>query len=179
MSIEYPTHPAESVCKRLREDPLTSAIFSGGIYVSHGGGDGEGVHPINPVDTPDAYTDEPGNFKTLLPTALITVGADGPMLAGRDTIRRIFLMLHGYQAEGYSEVRDGLVRARQVLHKTNHGTYRPTALTDSDLFYVIEYVDTPLSGLTDKSVTTGKGKRPACYEAARFVAYTDFLEQTP
>lgn len=175
MSIEFPTHPVESVCRRLREDPLTAAIFRGGIYLSHGGGDGEGVHPINPEDTPGAYELD-GGFKSLLPTALLTVGADGPMQAGRDTIRRIFLLLHVFQAEGYSEIRDGLVRARQVLHKTNTGTYRPSALTDTDLFYLIEYVDTPLSGLTDTSVVTGSGKRPACYEAARFVAYTDFLE---
>lgn len=170
MSIELPTHPAEDVCRRLREDPLTAAMFAGGIYTDHGGGDGNDVHPINPVDTPDAYLVD-GDFKTLRPCLLISVSTDVPISGGAQ--RQITLRLGGYQAAGYSEIRDGFARVRQVLHKTNVGTYLPTRLRDTELGYYIEYQDTPGSGLTDPSLLTGNGKRPACYEWSRYTVYTE------
>jgi hypothetical protein len=163
-------HPATDVRSRLAADGLVAAIFEGGVYVPHAGGAGGGQHPINPADTPAAYETEAGSgVRLLLPCLLVVVESEAPVGAG-GCHRQIILRLEGYQRDGYSSIRDGFARARQTLHKTQ-GTFTGV---DGSVGYYTEFLDAPFQNLTDASLVTGANKRPACYEAARFIVVTEY-----
>ncbi len=164
------SHPAVDVQTRLAADGLVAAIFTGGVYVPHAGGAGGGQHPINPKDTPGAYEAEAGSgVQYLLPCALVAVESEVPVGAG-GCHRQIILRVEAYQRDGYTSIRDGFARVRQVLHKTQ------SAFTgvDGSVGYYTEFLDAPFQNLTDSTLVTGPNKRPACYEAARFIVITEY-----
>ena len=164
------SHPVADLRSRLEADGLVAAIFTGGIYASQAGGAGGGVHPINPTDTPTAYTvDATSGVRLLDPCILLTVQSENPVGAG-GCGRQIIVRVEGYQRDGYSSIRDGFARVRQLLHKTQ-GTFTGV---DASVGYYIEYLDTPFQNLTDASLVTGAEKRPACFEAARYVVITEY-----
>lgn len=155
---------------RLAADGLVSAIFTGGVYASQAGGAGGGVHPINPKDTPDAYTtDGDSQVRLLEPCILLTVQSENPVGAG-GCGRQIVVRVEAYQRDGYTSIRDGFARVRQVLHKTQSAF----AGVDGSVGYYTEYLDTPFQNLTDASLVTGAEKRPACFEAARYMVITEY-----
>lgn len=163
-------HPVSDVRSRLEADGLVSAIFTGGVYAVHAGGAGGGQHPLNPKDTPDAYEVDPDSgVQLLLPTLLVTVQSEVPAGAG-GCGRMITLRIDGFQRDGYTSIRDGFARMRQLLHKTQ-GTFTGV---DASVGYYIEYLDTPFMNLTDSSVVTGPNKRPACWEGARYLVVTEY-----
>lgn len=153
-------HPVQDVRDRLAADGLMSSIWDGGIYAEHEGGEGNGVHPINPEDTPSAYDVGADDVATLKPCGLVSISSEARVGPG-SCFRQIMLRLGGYQQDGFTAIRSGLARARALLDKTNG------SLDDGSGYY-IEYLDTPITGSTDDSLIGGTGKRPPSYEAARF-----------
>jgi len=164
------SHPIADLRARLEADGLVAAIFTGGVYASQAGGAGGGVHPINPTDTPDAYTVDPtSGVQLLAPCLLLTVQSEAPVGAG-GCGRQIIVRVEGYQRDGYTAIRDGFARVRQLLHKTQ-STFTGV---DGSVGYYIEYLDNPFMNLTDSSLVIGAEKRAACFEAARYVVITEF-----
>lgn len=157
-------HPAVAVRDTLAADLMLSAIWPGGIYAEHeepGDEDpSDAVAPIDPERTPDAYSVGADGVALIKPCGLVSVSSDTRFGPG-GCFRQIFLRLGGYQREGYTGIREGLLRARQVLDKT-------TGMLDDGTGYLIEYVDTPITASVDDSLIGSAGKRPVSYEASRF-----------
>lgn len=153
-------HPAQDVRDRLAADGLLAATWDGGIYAEHEGGAGGDVHPINPEDTPGAYDVGADGVARLLACGLVSVSSEARVGPGA-CFRQIVLRIGGYQAAGFTAIRSGMVRVRQVLDRSNG------ALDDGSGYY-IEYMDTPITGAVDDSLIGGEGKRPPSYEAARY-----------
>lgn len=153
-------HPVQDVRDRLASDGLMASIWDGGIYAEHEGDAGSDVHPINPEDTPDAYDVGADGVATLRACGLVSVSSEARVGPG-GCFRQIYLRLGGFQSAGFTAIRSGLARARQVLDRSNG------SLDDGSGYY-IEYLDTPITGSVDDSLIGGSGKRPPSYEAARF-----------
>lgn len=153
-------HPVQDVRDRLADDGLMAAIWDGGVYAEHEGGEGGEAHPVNPEDTPGAYDVGADGVAILKPCGVVSVSSETRLGPG-GCFRQIVLRLGGYQRDGYTAIRSGLARARQVLDRTSGGL-------DDGSGYYIEYLDTPISGSVDDSLIGGTGKRPPSYEAARF-----------
>lgn len=166
------SHPVEAIAQALADDGLISAIFPGGVYVAAG----NGASQVNPKDTPEAYVVQAGSSVPILqPFLLVRSGSETPPRPG-DIRRFVFILVDGYQPEGYSEIRDGHARVRQVLDKSQGmwtGALQEGGLRNQ-IGYYIEYQDTPLQNQTDPSLVVGANKRPACWERMRFLCVTEY-----
>lgn len=166
------SHPVEAIAEVLAGDGLVSSIFPGGVYVAAT----QGASQINPKDTPAAYTTEAGSgVKLLQPFLMVRSGSETPPRPG-DIRRFVFIHVDGYQPEGYSEIRDGHARVRQVLDKSQ-GTWRGTPGEGglrNTIGYYIEYQNTNPQNQTDASLVVGANKRPACWERMVFLCVTEY-----
>lgn len=150
---------AETMHETLTADATFAAILAGGLYLvdepdDAAVGAGAEQHPINPTDTPTAYTTVVGgSVKRLKPCGVVTTSTENTVQRGEG--RQTFVHLYFYDDLGYAKTRAARQRARVLLHNRR-------VLVGSK--GVELYHENDLTNSADDSLLGGDGKRPCSME---------------
>lgn len=151
---------AGTVYTLLQADATLAALATGGGYhIDKLGSGGADKHPINPEDTPGAYTTA-NNVSRLKPC--YTVKTQSSSNVGRRQYS-VVVEVRCYERTGYENTRAMLDRIYALL---DNGL--GSALTASSKQYEVTESSRLLT-LWDDSIPAGQGKRGASLEVATYV----------
>jgi hypothetical protein len=145
----------------LQGDAALAALATGGGYhIDKIGSGGPDKSPINPEDTPTAYSLTNG-IAFLKPC--YTVRTQGRNSQGLAQFA-VTVEVRVYERQGYQNTRAMLDRIYRLLDAG-----RGTVVSSGGKGYVVTH-STDLTGMMDDSVISGGGKRGASLEAATYTA---------
>lgn len=154
--------PAEAVYAVLQADATLAAIATGGGYLVDKLTTGGDKHPINPEDTPSAYS-VANSVSRLLPCYTVMTQGRGPAGGRRTFSTRVEVRM--YQRAGYDKTRAMMDRVYRLLAGAG-GEGTVLTLTGGRQYEVMHVND--LTSSMDDSLQAGQGKRSASMEAALF-----------
>lgn len=152
---------AERVHEVLSADGTLMAILTGGLYLIDEPvtpGAGAEMHPINPTDTPSAYTTiAGGSVPRLKPCGTVQTTTENTVQTGQG--RRTWVWLTFYDRDGYAGTRSARERARAVLHDT--------VLLAGGKNVELHH-ENDLTNEAERSIIGGDGKRPVAMERSHY-----------